>query len=189
MKTRELVIFAAFAGLMFTTKIAMQVIPNVHLVGMLLATLTLVYGKKALFPLYAFVLLDGMYVGFSTFWMPNLYIWLPLWGTFMVLRHFLWTKSDKQLIKDGKFHRFLKSPQFKTVVFMFFCGLHGLSFGILYAPFQAFIFGLSFQGMIAWIVAGIPFDIIHGLGNFASGILIFPLAKLLRVLENKLGTT
>lgn len=71
----------------------------------------------------------------------------------------------------------------RVFMYMTVCGMHGLLFGILYAPMQAFLFGLSFDGMIAWIIAGFPFDIMHGIGNFAAGTLIVPMVKLLLRLE------
>ena len=42
------------------------------------------------------------------------------------------------------------------------------------------MFGLSFEGTVAWIIAGLPWDAVHGLGNLAAGTLILPLAALLR---------
>ena len=41
------------------------------------------------------------------------------------------------------------------------------------------MFGLNFKQMIAWIVAGIPFDIIHGISNICLGLLIVPLSEIL----------
>jgi energy-coupling factor transport system substrate-specific component len=37
--------------------------------------------------------------------------------------------------------------------------------------------------MVAWIVAGLPWDCIHGTNNLIAGILIVPLATLLGKLE------
>jgi len=57
----------------------------------------------------------------------------------------------------------------------------------LYAPAQALLYGLSFKGMIAWIVSGLPFDMIHGVSNFICGLLIVPIIHLLRRLENSVN--
>ena len=65
-------------------------------------------------------------------------------------------------------------------VYMLVCSAHGFLFGVLYAPAQALMFGLNFDGMIAWIVAGFPFDCIHGVSNFFTGILIVPIASVLK---------
>ena len=64
---------------------------------------------------------------------------------------------------------------------------HGFLFGTLYAPAQAILFGLSFKGMIAWIIAGLPWDFVHGISNFFCGILIVPIVTLLRKLEKQVG--
>ena len=39
---------------------------------------------------------------------------------------------------------------------------------------------------ICWILSGIPFDIIHGISNFAVGFLILPLVNLLTKLNQQL---
>ena len=69
-------------------------------------------------------------------------------------------------------------------VYAFVCALHGLFFGTLYAPAQALMFHLDFKAMIAWIIAGLPFDAIHAVGNLASGLLIVPLAEVLKKIHS-----
>jgi len=66
-----------------------------------------------------------------------------------------------------------------AVVYPVISALHGLLFGVLYAPAQAIIFGLDIEGMLAWIIAGIPMDVIHCISNFGFGLLALPLSKLL----------
>lgn len=56
-------------------------------------------------------------------------------------------------------------------------------FGTLYAPAQALLFGLDFNGMITWIIAGLPWDAIHGVSNFLVGVLIAPLISVIRLAE------
>lgn len=68
-------------------------------------------------------------------------------------------------------------------VYMAVCAAHGFLFGTLYAPAQAILFGLSLQGMVAWIIAGLPWDCMHGVSNFFCGILIMPLIYALRFAE------
>ena len=62
---------------------------------------------------------------------------------------------------------------------------HGFLYGTLYAPSQALLFGLSFEGMIAWIVAGFPWDVLHGISNFFCGLLIVPIISILKYVENR----
>ena len=157
----ELVLFALLGSLMFQSKIIMELIPNIHLLGMLTMCYTLLFRAKALFPIYVFVFLNGLYAGFALWWYPYLYIWTILWGITMLL--------PRRMPRKVAF-----------VVYPLVCGIHGLLFGILYAPMQALMFGLNFKQMLAWIISGLPFDAIHGIGNFAAGFLILPLTDQLR---------
>ena len=79
-RTRDMVIFAMLGTLMFCSKIAMEALPNVHLLGMLTMVYTIVYRYRALIPVYIYVLLNGAFAGFNLWWVPYLYIWTILWG-------------------------------------------------------------------------------------------------------------
>ena len=78
----DLVVFALLGVIMFVSKYLTEALPNVHFIGMLTMTYTIVYRKKALIPIYVFVLLIGIFNGFNMWWIPYLYIWtwwiLPL---------------------------------------------------------------------------------------------------------------
>ncbi len=149
-------------ALMYASKMIMEVLPNIHLIGVFIAAITVVYRTKALYPLYIFVFLTGIFGGFNLWWLPYLYIWLPLWGAVMLL-----PKNMPEKIAP--------------LVYMLICSAHGFLYGVIYAPAQALIFGLNFEGMIAWIAAGLPFDCIHGISNFFCGLLITPIIKALRI--------
>lgn len=164
----EMALFAIFGTLMFATKIVMAALPNIHLIGMFVMVFTIVFRFKALIPLYIYVVLEGLFFGFTMWWIPYLYIWTVLWGVTMLL-------PRKMPKKVG------------VLVYPIICALHGLAFGILFAPCQALFFGLDFSATIAWIVAGLPFDITHGIGNFAAGFLILPLSTLLLKVVKKYG--
>lgn len=159
-------VFAMLGTLMFCSKLIMEVLPNIHLIGMLTVVYTLVFRKKALVPIYINVLLTGLYGGFSFWWMPYLYIWTILWGVAMLL---------PKNMKKGT----------ACVVYPVICGLHGFLYGILYAPAQAIMFGFDFRQTLLWVASGLPFDVLHGLGNLAAGLLIYPLSELLRKLSQQ----
>ena len=159
--TFELVLFAMFAALMFCSKLIMEAFPNIHLLGMLTMLLTVTFRAKALIPIYIYVLLNGVYAGFNMWWVPYLYIWTILWAITMLL--------PKDMPK-----------KVAIVVYPAACALHGFAYGTLYAPAQALMFGFDFRQTLAWIAAGIPFDIIHGVSNIFTGMLVFPLSELLR---------
>ena len=165
----EMTLFAMFASMMFISKIVMEFLPNIHLLGMLTMLLTVVYRKKALVPIYIYVLLNGVFSGFNMWWVPYLYVWTVLWAVTMLL--------PQNMNKTAK-----------MIVYPLVCCLHGLCFGVLYAPTQALMFGLSFEQTIAWVVAGLPFDIIHAAGNLVLGTLVYPLSMLLSRLSKKINT-
>ena len=164
LKTRELAIFGMLGAIMYLSKIIMEWIPNVHLLGTLVMAYTIVYRRKALYPIYVYVFLNGALAGFNAWWIPYLYVWTVLWGVTMLL--------PKHMPK-----------RIAPFVYVTVCALHGFGFGILYAPAQALMFGLSFEATLAWIASGFPFDVIHGISNFFCGMLIVPIVSVLRMLE------
>lgn len=164
---REMAVFAMLGALMYASKMIMEVAPNVHLLGVFTIAFTVVYRKKALYPIYTYVLLNGIFCGFATWWIPYLYLWAVLWGATMLL--------PKRI-----------PEKLRPLVYMLLCAAHGFLFGTLYAPAQALLYGLSFQKMIAWIISGLLWDFVHGVSNFFCGILIVPIVKILTFLEKNL---
>lgn len=65
---KEMAVFGMLAGLMFASKQIMEVLPNVHLLGVFTIAITLVYRRKALYPIYGFVLIQGLFSGFALWW-------------------------------------------------------------------------------------------------------------------------
>ena len=65
---REMAVFAMLGALMYASKMIMEVAPNVHLLGVFTIAFTVVYRKKALYPIYTYVLLNGIFCGFATWW-------------------------------------------------------------------------------------------------------------------------
>lgn len=161
LRIRETAVFGFLGALMFASKLVMDALPNIHLLALFTVVFTVVYRGKALFPIYIFVTLTGLFGGFNAWWVPYLYLWLILWGMAMLL--------PKRM-----------PPALCPVVYALICSLHGFLYGTLYAPLQALMFGFSFDQTVAWIVAGLPFDVIHGISNFCFGLLAVPLIKILR---------
>ncbi len=162
--TNRLAVFGLMGALMFLSRQVTAALPNIHLTGVFIVVMTVVYGKLALYPLYTFILLEGLLAGFGTWWLPYLYIWTVLWGAVMLL--------PKRM-----------KPQTAAVVYALVCAAHGFLFGILYAPAQALIFGLTWEGMLAWIASGFPFDLIHGASNLVCGMMIVPLVNVVQKMD------
>lgn len=166
LKVREIAVFAMLGALMFASKILMEFLPNIHLLGVFTMAITIVYRAKALYPLYIYIFINGLYAGFNVWWIPYLYIWTILWGVTMLL--------PKNM-----------PPKVAPIVYMAVCGMHGFLFGTLYAPAQALLFGYDFKTTIAWIIAGLPYDAIHGVSNIICGTLILPIVKAIRATDRR----
>ena len=164
LSVKELAVFGMLGTLMCISKYVMEFLPNMHLLAIFTVAFTVVFRKKALYPIYIFVFLIGLFSGFSVWWLPYLYIWAVLWGAVMLI--------PKNI-----------NPKIAPFVYIAVCSLHGFLYGTIYAPAQALLFGLDFKGMIAWIVAGLPFDMVHGFSNLILGVLIVPIIKVLKKLK------
>lgn len=158
---KEIILFPILAVMMATSRQIMAALPNFHLLGVLIVTFTVVFRWKALIPIYIYVFLDGIALGFNISWIPYIYIWTVLWAIVMLIPNF-------------------KSKTLTATIYIIVCGLHGFLFGTLYAPAQALLFGFNLEQTLAWIAAGFPFDIIHGISNILLGTLIYPLVQLLK---------
>ena len=161
-------IFAMLGVIMYISDILMEFLPNIHIVGVLTVVYTIVYRSRALIPIYIYVLLNGLFSGFHYWWLGYLYIWTILWGLVMLVPR--------------------KLPSMpRYVIYTVLCTLHGLSFGLLYAPVQMF-YNSDIRYIISWWSWGfITADIWHGIGNCIFGILlILPLSRLLIKLEGNM---
>ena len=157
---KERAVLGMLSALMYASKVVMDFLPNIHLLGAFIVAMTVVFRAKALFSIYTFVFITGLLSGFSIWWIPYLYIWTVLWLFTMLL--------PKNM-----------SPKIAPIIYMIISALHGFLYGTLYAPTQALMFGLDFEATIAWIIAGLSFDFIHGISNFFCGVLIVPIIKVL----------
>ena len=164
LSVKELAVFGMLGTLMCISKYVMEFLPNMHLLAVFTVAFTVVFRKKALYPIYIFVFIIGLFSGFSVWWLPYLYIWAVLWGAVMLI--------PKNL-----------NPKIAPFVYIAVCSLHGFLYGTIYAPAQALLFGLDFKGTVAWIVAGLPFDMVHGFSNLILGVLIVPIIKVLNKLK------
>ena len=162
---RELCLIAILAALMFGTQVAMASIPNVHLVAVFIILAATLFGWKALYSVFIFVLLEGLMYGFGLWFVSYLYIW-PLLAIVAVLC----SRNTSRI--------------FWAVV----AGIFGLIFGALCAiPY--FIAGGWAAGVAYW-VAGIPYDFIHCVSNAVlTFFLIAPMQKLCMKLLGRQAVT
>lgn len=163
-ETKCLVRDALLGAILLCSKEVMAVLPNIEPVTMLLLAYTVAYRFRALIPLYLFVTLEAvLYPNISTTLM-YLYVWLVPVAVALLLPK-----------------RVLPAP-----VYALIGGLYGLAFGVFCAPAEAWYFGLDFPGTVAWVAAGLPFDLLHAAGNAVLCLLVAPLARLLVKLDETL---
>ncbi len=141
-----------FAAVLFALQVSMLHLPNIELVSLMVILYTLVLGKRVLNILITFTILEGVFRGFGIWWVSYLYIWPILAGLTALLRQF-------------------DAPDWGYGILS--C-LFGLSFGFLCSlPYIAGGPG----AMFAWWIAGIPFDLVHGISNLIIGLVLFRPAK------------
>ena len=158
---RDIAVLAVYGVIIYISKVVLEFLPNFHLIAMFIITLTVVYRAKALISIYVFVFLTVYMNGLSLWTIPYFYIWLfPFILTLLLPRNL----PDK----------------ISAICWTVIAVLHGFLYGTLYAPFQAFAFDLSFDATIAWIITGLPWDLVHGISNGLLSLLILPLVKLLK---------
>ena len=154
-KTFEIVLLGMLGAIAYVGQVALSFLPNIEVVSILFLVYTKIFGKKALFPIYVFVLLEGIFWGFGSWWIMYLYVWAVLWGITMLLR-----RND--------------SAVFWAVI----NGAFGLVFGALCSITQGVMFGIG--SGFAYFISGISFDIVYCIGNFLTALFLYkPLTILL----------
>lgn len=149
---KDLCLMGIMVAIIEVCKVALSVLPNIELTTFWLIMFTLFWGKKVAYVVPAFILIEGCMYGFNTWWFMYLYAW-PL----LVLITWIFRKQN--------------SAVFWSLV----SGAFGLSFGFLCSLVYyviGFIDGDVFAGFTWWI-AGIPMDIVHGIGNFVFMLVLY----------------
>lgn len=145
-------------AILLVSQIALAPLPNIEIVSVLVVLFTLVLGKYVAYTLSVFILLEGLVYGFGLWWFSYLYIW-----TILAILAFFFRKMESRL------------------GWALICGFYGLLFGTL-TSFPTFVLS-GFAVGVAYILSGIPFDLIHAVANFLLAFLLLPvLRKLLEKL-------
>lgn len=162
LKVKDITLIALMVAVIEVSKLSLSSIPNVELVSFWIIIFSLYFDKKVYYVIAVFVLLEGMLYGVHVWWIMYLYGW-PLLA-FLTIK--------------------LKNSSMMTFVVL--SGVFGLLFGLL-CSLPYFFIGLSqgslmngIQTAFAWWVAGIPFDMIHGISNIVvMVVLYYPLKRVM----------
>ncbi|MEF9839391.1 MAG: hypothetical protein RR446_02340 [Lachnospiraceae bacterium] len=154
MKAKNLVVLALMTTILLIAQVGLAVIPNVELVSLLIIIYTQLYRKQVFYIIYAFALLEGLLYGFGLWWIMYLYVWTILAGII------LWCGN-----------------QLSTAMCAVLSGIFGLFFGLLCSIPYAVVGG--WQSALGYWIAGIPFDIIHCVGNVIVAAVLYKPIKMI----------
>ena len=163
---KDITLIGMMVAVIEVCKAALSFLPNIELTTFWLILFTLYFGRKILFVVPVFILIEGCIYGFGLWWVMYLYVW-PL----LIFLVWIFRKQESMVFYS------ILSAMF-GFLFGFFCAIPYVVIGAadggirngLYAGFT-------------WWVAGIPWDIAHGIGNF---VLMMVLYKPVQMLMNKL---
>lgn len=153
---KDIALIGMMVAVIEVCKALMAHIPNIELTTFWIIMFSLYLGKRIYYAIPVFILIEGAIYGFGLWWIMYLYLWPSL----AILTR-LFKKSDSAL------------------TFSIFSGLYGLLFG-LFGSIPYIFIGSMDGGLMnglkvafAWWVAGIPWDLVHGIGNFIIMLVLF----------------
>lgn len=151
----ELVLFGILGGMTFAAKVAMAPLPNIEPVSLMVMLFAVVFGRKCLYPIYVYVLLEFLLYGLNLWSINYLYVWAVLALGAWLLRN-------------------MTHP----LAWALLSAVFGLLFGALCTPVYLAVGGPGYA--LSWWISGIPYDLLHCGGNFVMALVLFaPLRKLL----------
>ena len=75
---RDIALFGILGALTFGAKVAMSFLPNIEPTSLLVMVYVVVFGRKALYPIYLYVALEILFYGIQLWNINYLYVWLIL---------------------------------------------------------------------------------------------------------------
>ncbi len=141
------------------SKLLMKDIPNIELTSFWVIMFTLYFKGRVFFVIPAFVLIEGLLFGFGIWWIMYLYAWPIL----ALITYF-----------------------FRKMESAFFWSILSCVYGLLFGFLGSFVYVLTsgFPAAFAWWIAGIPWDVVHGVGNF---VLMFVLYRPIQTVMKRIS--
>ena len=163
---QDIALIGMMVAIIEVCKVVLMGLPNIELTTFWIIMFSIYFGNKVLWVVPVFTLIEGAMFGFHIWWVMYLYMW-----PFLALLARCLRKIDS------------------VWVYSILSGMYGLLFGFFCAiPYV--VIGTAEEGIMnglysgfTWWVAGIPYDLLHGIGNF---VLMFVLYKPIRNIMNKL---
>lgn len=153
---KEITLIGMMVAVIEVCKVALAGLPNIELTSFWIIMFTLFFGRRILFVVPVFILIEGAMYGMHLWWIMYLYAW-----PFLALLTWIFRKQ--------------KSVWFWSIL----SGIFGLMFGFL-CSFPYVVIGTVDGGIrnglyagFTWWVAGIPWDITHCIGNFVLMLVLY----------------
>ena len=159
----ETILLTMLGVLMFISQVIMAPLPNIEIVSLLIIIITRSFGFKTFISVYIFVFCEVMLYGINDWVIMYMYVWAVLALAVICIR-----KIDSK------------------AVYALVSGIYGLMFGTL-CSIVYFIMG-GFESGIAYIIAGLRFDLYHMAGNLAAAVILYrPLTKVFSKIKSSYG--
>jgi energy-coupling factor transport system substrate-specific component len=167
LSVKDIALIGMMIAVLEVCKRVLDFIPNVELVTFWIIMFTLFLGKKAIYGVFGFILIEGLVFGFHVWWIMYLYLWPAL--VLVTL--------------------FFKKNEF-GILWAIISGIFGLVFGL--AGSIPYIFIGAVDGGISgglymafsWWIAGIPWDLVHGVANFVVMLILYnPIRHIMKKVE------
>ncbi len=162
---QDIALIGMMTAILEVSKLSLSFLPNVELVTFWIIMFTIFFGPKVIYAMIAFILIEISIYGIQTWVIMYMYIW-PILTLIVCLcgrNHSIWLYS----ILSGIY----------GLLFGFFCAIPYFFIGAVDGGIRSGLI-MAFN----WWVAGIPFDMVHGVANF---ILMLVLYKPVRALLNR----
>lgn len=153
---KDITLIGMMVAVIEVCKVAMGFLPNIELTTFWIIMFTLFFGRKIIMVVPVFILIEGLMYGFGMWWIMYLYMWPSL-----AIISWIFRKQD--------------NVWFWSIL----SGIYGLLFGFFCAiPYAVIgtVDGGIRSGLYAgftWWVAGIPWDLVHGAGNFVLMMILY----------------
>lgn len=147
---------AVMVAIIEVSKVALAWAPNIELTSFWIIIFTLYWGKRIFFVIPVFIIIEGLIYGIHLWWIMYIYTW-PILAIIILL--------------------FRKSKS--AITFSIISGIFGLMFGLLCSIPYIFTGSIGadlsngLRTAFAWWVAGIPWDLVHGIGNFVLMLVLY----------------
>lgn len=157
---KDITLIGLMVAIIEVCKVIMKDIPNIELTTFWIIMFTLYFGKRIIYVIPTFVVIEGLMFGFGMWWIMYLYLWPILAVVTWLMRK-----------NDGAW----------------FWAMIAALFGLLFGLFGAFpyIVTSGIYGAFAWWIQGIPWDITHAIGNFVLMLILYrPIKNVMKRVNN-----